>query len=91
MINEQLLKKMTSEIENVQITHHRYSLNHYKEMYLLCKRQMMLKCSICFELEHAELPYDCLQTPNYCVRKPIFNQFITAYENYELQLQILKN
>lgn len=91
MTDEKIMTLMIAEMEKGLIKKLQYPKNFYLRTYLFCKKQMGLKCQICEELEEQNLPYDCLQRPHYCVKKPLFQQYIIAYEGYKIRLSILNN
>jgi len=48
-------------------------------------------CKICDVLKQINLPYDCLQNPGYCTRKPLYFEYINIYETTEEKIKAIQN
>ena len=66
-------------------------LYEYDDLYKEIKNFSKEPCEICKHLEKQDLPYDCLQKPEYCKRKSIYYDFINAYEETNAKITKIQN
>lgn len=68
-----------------------YWLYGYNNLYAKVRNYSENICKQCQEWEELGLPYDCLQNPDYCMRKPIYFEFINTYEEIQKRITTLQN
>lgn len=63
-------------------------LKEFKEYYESSLKNYSMKCDKCIELENADLPYDCLEKPSYCLKEKDDFEIIKLYEDLKMYVEL---
>ena len=63
-------------------------LSKYKQQYLDSSERYSKICEICENLEKEGFPYDCFCKPTYCVKNQKDYDFITLYDELQMNIYI---
>ncbi len=91
IINQAKLLLAQLNESNYSLKNVAYWITKHNDLYKLTKVYSESLCQQCKEWEELGLPYDCLQNPDYCMRKPIYFEFINTYEEIQQRITTLQN